>query len=347
MLNPRSRAGRLASSVFGRRPSAAMVVALLALFLAAGGASYAATALPSNSVGTDQLQNNAVTNHKIRDNAVGNHKIQNNAVGFRKIQAGAIGAQRVNKGAVQLRVGGTCTAGGQAITAIQNTGKVTCGATTPASFNGGQSDPVTITSSSAASATQITGISLAAGSSYVVMANPQISVSAADQAFGHVVVSCTLSVAGAATATQTRTQSFDLGFGQTTPSQQRGAASDADAVRRAAADRVGGLEHVGRGGHRHLQPHAHRHPARHADGDRRRHHHRAADVLELDAAEHREHPVGAAGADEPAADDGRDVLTRRGGRAVEGWRWRPTWSPPPGPQGEHRAARPPRICQGG
>ena len=217
MPNPRSRTGRLASNVFHRRPSAAMVVALLALFLAAGGASYAATALPSNSVGTNQLQNNAVTNHKIRDNAVGNHKIQNNAVGFRKIQAGAIGAQRVNKGAVQLRVGGTCTAGGQAITAIQNTGKVTCGATTPASFNGGQSDPVTITSSSAASATQITGISLAAGSSYVVMANPQISVSAADQAFGHVVVSCTLSVAGSATATQTRTQSFDLGFGQTSP----------------------------------------------------------------------------------------------------------------------------------
>lgn len=215
MLNPRSRAGGLASSVFRRRPSAAMVVALVALFLAAGGVSYAATALPRNSVGTDQLQNSAVTNHKLGNNSVGNRKIQNNAVGFRKIQPGAIGVKRVNRGAVQLRVSGTCAAGGQAITAVQNTGNVTCGSTTPASFNGGQSDPVAITSPT--SAVQITGVSLAAGSSYVVMANPQISVNAASTAFGHVSVSCTLSVGGAATATQMRTQSFDLGFGQTTP----------------------------------------------------------------------------------------------------------------------------------
>ena len=43
-----------------RRPSPAMVVALLALFIALGGASYAAIKIPDNSVGAAQLKTNAV-----------------------------------------------------------------------------------------------------------------------------------------------------------------------------------------------------------------------------------------------------------------------------------------------
>ena len=121
-----------------------MVVALLALFLAAGGASYAATSLPNNSVGTAQIRNSAVTNPKIADGAVGNHKLASEAVGWRKIIPGTIGTKRVNKDQVQLRVSGTCTSGSQAITAIQNNGKVTCGQTNPEEFNGGQAAPVTL-----------------------------------------------------------------------------------------------------------------------------------------------------------------------------------------------------------
>jgi hypothetical protein len=37
-----------------------MVISLIALFVALGGASYAAVSLPSNSVGTAQIRNNAV-----------------------------------------------------------------------------------------------------------------------------------------------------------------------------------------------------------------------------------------------------------------------------------------------
>src|SRR4051794_30824494 len=44
-----------------RLPSPAMSVALLALFVAMGGAGYAALKLPRNSVGTAQLKANAVT----------------------------------------------------------------------------------------------------------------------------------------------------------------------------------------------------------------------------------------------------------------------------------------------
>jgi len=46
-------------------PSPAMVVALIALFVALGGTTYAATSLPRQSVGTAQLKNGAVTGTKI------------------------------------------------------------------------------------------------------------------------------------------------------------------------------------------------------------------------------------------------------------------------------------------
>jgi hypothetical protein len=187
-----------------------MAVALLALFLAASGVGYAATSLPNNSVGTAQIRNSAVTNPKIANGAVGNFKLASNAVGFRKIIPGTIGAVRVNKNAVQLRVSGTCT-DSQAITAIQNNGKVTCGQTNPEAFNGGQAAPVTLTSPTTAAA--VTGVSLAANKSYIVMANPQIAVNAASNARGHILVTCTLSVGQSTTATQARNVSFDVGFG--------------------------------------------------------------------------------------------------------------------------------------
>jgi len=53
----------------------ANVVATLALFVALGGASYAAMQLPKNSVGTKQLRKNAVTNGKIAKGAVTKAKL--------------------------------------------------------------------------------------------------------------------------------------------------------------------------------------------------------------------------------------------------------------------------------
>lgn len=57
------------------RPSPAMLVALVALFVALGGTSYAAIKLPGNSVGSKQLKNGAVTNKKIGKGAVTASKI--------------------------------------------------------------------------------------------------------------------------------------------------------------------------------------------------------------------------------------------------------------------------------
>jgi hypothetical protein len=52
------------------RPSPAIVIACVALLLALGGVSWAATALPRNSVGTAQLKNNAVTSGKVKNHSL-------------------------------------------------------------------------------------------------------------------------------------------------------------------------------------------------------------------------------------------------------------------------------------
>jgi hypothetical protein len=57
------------------RPSASMIVAIIALVAALGGTSYAAFSLPKNSVGTKQLKKNAVTTPKIKNGAVTAGKI--------------------------------------------------------------------------------------------------------------------------------------------------------------------------------------------------------------------------------------------------------------------------------
>lgn len=58
----------------------ANVIASLALFIALGGASYAAVALPSNSVGTKQLRKNAVAASKLKRDAVSSAKVKDGSL---------------------------------------------------------------------------------------------------------------------------------------------------------------------------------------------------------------------------------------------------------------------------
>src|SRR5580700_7404536 len=151
-----------------------MVVSFVALFVALGGASYAATQLPANSVGTAQLQNASV----------GNWKLKSNAVGARKIINGSVGAKQVNSSQVQLRVASSCSTG--AISAVGLSGSVTC---TPTVGNEYGSNTAATTVGS--SATKVATQSLAAGSSYLVLAYPHAVITAGAPT-QHVEVDCTL-----------------------------------------------------------------------------------------------------------------------------------------------------------
>lgn len=53
-----------------KRPSPALAISILALFVALGGTSYAVTQLARNSVGTAQLKKNAVTGAKVKDGSL-------------------------------------------------------------------------------------------------------------------------------------------------------------------------------------------------------------------------------------------------------------------------------------
>jgi hypothetical protein len=54
----------------GRRLTFSNIAATLALFIALGGVSWAATSLPKNSVGKKQLQKNAVVSKKVKDGSL-------------------------------------------------------------------------------------------------------------------------------------------------------------------------------------------------------------------------------------------------------------------------------------
>ena len=71
-----------------RRPSAALVVACVALAVALGGTGYAAVVLPANSVGTAQLRNGAVVAAKVKP-----HSLLGSAFKPGQIPAGPPGAQ--------------------------------------------------------------------------------------------------------------------------------------------------------------------------------------------------------------------------------------------------------------
>jgi hypothetical protein len=166
-------------SLLRRRPSPAIVIASVALFVALGGASYAAVFLPPGSVGNSQIRNGAVSYQKIRTNSVG--------------------WQRANITTLQVRVGGTCSTG-SAIGSVGKYGNVTCNQTAPSQF-GTTNNTATVSSTP----TTVTSESLASGSSYLALANPTATVTSGATP-QHVTVSCTLTVGS---NTETRSVTVD------------------------------------------------------------------------------------------------------------------------------------------
>jgi hypothetical protein len=69
----------------------ANVMATIAVFVALGGASYAALKLPKNSVGAKQLKKNAVTTAKIKKQAVTGAKVKKGTLTGTQINASTLG----------------------------------------------------------------------------------------------------------------------------------------------------------------------------------------------------------------------------------------------------------------
>lgn len=71
--------------------SYANVVASLALFIALGGVSYAATQLPKNSVGTKQVKDNAITGVKVKAGTLSSNDLSDSARNLLRGNAGLKG----------------------------------------------------------------------------------------------------------------------------------------------------------------------------------------------------------------------------------------------------------------
>jgi hypothetical protein len=175
-------------SLLRLRPSAPLAVSFLALFVALGGAGWAAIRIPRNSVGNAQLQNFSV----------GNAKLRPNSVSANKIVPGSVGAPQVNSGQVQLRVAGPCSIG--AIQSISSAGNVTCTPALPNEY-GVSAPPTGVGGASTLIASeQLAGGS--AGASYLVIGNVNWIVSETAAQPQSVTLACTLQAGTASNSGQ-------------------------------------------------------------------------------------------------------------------------------------------------
>jgi hypothetical protein len=74
-----------------KRPSPALVVAIIALIVSLTGTAWAVSSLPKNSVGSRQLKSKSVTTGKIGTNAVNGSKVQNGSLTGQDIDLAKLG----------------------------------------------------------------------------------------------------------------------------------------------------------------------------------------------------------------------------------------------------------------
>lgn len=77
--------------LLSRRPSPALVVAVIALVVAMAGTGYAAFKLPKNSVGTKQIKNKAVNTAKLKKDAVTGAKVKDQSLSGSDIKLDTLG----------------------------------------------------------------------------------------------------------------------------------------------------------------------------------------------------------------------------------------------------------------
>jgi hypothetical protein len=89
------------------RPSPALVISLIALFVSVSGVAWAAA-----TIGTSDIKNGAVTAKKLHKNSVTRKKVKNNAVNAAKIASEAVGADEL--GSVVVRTANISVPAGSA-----------------------------------------------------------------------------------------------------------------------------------------------------------------------------------------------------------------------------------------
>lgn len=77
------------------RPSPALVISLIALFVALGGSAYAA-----KKVGTSDIKNKAISTAKLKANAVTTAKVKKNTISTAKLKKNAVTRVKIRKNAV-------------------------------------------------------------------------------------------------------------------------------------------------------------------------------------------------------------------------------------------------------
>jgi len=111
-----------------RKGRYANVTATLALIVALGGTSYAATTLSRNSVGSAQIKRNAVSASEIKRNAVGASEIKARAVGNSEVRGNSVTGSKVKNNSltgtdiVEATLSGVnaTTLGGTSANALRN-----------------------------------------------------------------------------------------------------------------------------------------------------------------------------------------------------------------------------------
>ena len=186
------------------RPTASLVVALIALLVALAGTGWAASRLSPNSVGTKQLRDAAVTSHKLARSAVGHRQLKAHSVGSGKLRRAAIGGAQVDVNQVQTRVTRTCSVA-RALSSVTPAGAVDCNATLPQAYDRGSST-IRLT----AARQLIAGKRLASGTSFLLIAYPEVTVKGSVRG-QDVEVGCTLAVIRGNGAARTGTLRFEIG----------------------------------------------------------------------------------------------------------------------------------------
>lgn len=144
-----------------RRPSPAMVVALVALILALAG-----TAVAASKIGTNSLKNGAVTTKKLKNRAVTGAKLGERSVGAAKLAEGAVSTEKLANGAVSTGKLAEAAVSAQKLTPTERS----------EGFVTSQAGQIAL---GAATSTTIASLNLPAGGNYVVVASADLGNNAA------------------------------------------------------------------------------------------------------------------------------------------------------------------------